>query len=141
MGRSGGRASTACVLYRRADDLSEFAREWTAAGIDELANAAPWRTFRWSRGQKHCSGTYWSSTVNGQVIYEWRLESARLLFADFEMSVRQIVAQPFLLKVSVDRKPRKHIPDYLLITDTGPVVVDVKPAQRLADPKVAFTFE
>jgi hypothetical protein len=64
-----------------------------------------------------------------------------LLFADFDMSVRQIVAQPFLLRASVDRKPRKHIPDYLLITDTGPVVVDVKPARRLADPKVAFTFE
>jgi hypothetical protein len=28
-----------------------------------------------------------------------------------------------------------------LITDTGPVVVDVKPARRLSDPNVAFTFE
>jgi hypothetical protein len=28
-----------------------------------------------------------------------------------------------------------------LITDAGPVVVDVKPARRLTDPKVAFTFE
>jgi len=141
MGRSGDEASAAVVSYRRADDLGEVAREWTAAGIDELANAAPWRTFRWHRGQKHYSGTYWSSTVTGHVIYESRLELAHLLFADFDPSVRQIVAQPFLLNTSVDRKPRKHIPDYLLITDTGPVVVDVKPARRLADPKVAFTFE
>ncbi|MGQ9352468.1 TnsA-like heteromeric transposase endonuclease subunit [Mycolicibacterium gilvum] len=111
------------------------------AGIDELANAAPWRTFRWNRGQKHYSGTYWSSTVGRHIIYESRLELARLLFADFDIRVRQIVAQPFLLRASVDRKPRKHIPDYLLTTDTGPVVVDVKPARRLADPKVAFTFE
>lgn len=65
---------------------------------------------------------------------------ARLLFADFDTRVRHIVAQPFLLRASVDRKRRKHIPDYLLTTDTGPVVVDVKPARRLADPKVAFTF-
>jgi TnsA endonuclease N terminal len=64
-----------------------------------------------------------------------------LLFADFDLSVRQIVAQPFLLGALVDRKIRKHIPDYLLMTDTGPLVVDVKPARRLADPKVAFTFE
>ena len=129
------------MSYRRADDLSEVAREWTAAGIDELANAGPSRTFRWHRGQKHYSGTYWSSTVGSHVIYESRPELARLLFADFDVSVRQIVAQPFLLRASVDRKPHKHIPDYLLITDTGPVVVDVKPARRLADPKVAFTFE
>ena len=141
LGRSGDKASTASVSYRRADDLSEVTREWTAAGIDELAAAAPWRTFRWYRGQRHYSGTYWSSTVGGHVIYESRLELARLLFADFDARVRHIVAQPFLLRTSVDRKPRKHIPDYLLIKDTGPVVVDVKPARRLADPKVASTFE
>lgn len=141
MGRSGDKASTASVSYRRADDLSEVAREWSAARIDELASAAPWRTFRWHRGQKHYSGAYWSSTVGGHVIYESRLELARLLFADFDVSMRQMVAQPFLLRALVNRKPRKHIPDYLLITDTGPVVVDVKPARRLADPKVAFTFE
>jgi hypothetical protein len=140
MGRGGDKASTASISYRRADDLSEVTREWTAAGIDELAAAAPWRTFRWYRGQRHYSGTYWSSTVGGHVIYESRLELARLLFADFDARVRHIVAQPFLLRTSVDRKPRKHVPDYLLIKDTGPVVVDVKPARRLADPKVASTF-
>ena len=41
MGRSGDKASTAAVSYRRADDLSEVTREWTAAGIDALAAAAP----------------------------------------------------------------------------------------------------
>lgn len=141
MGRSGDKVPTASVSYRRADDLSEVAGEWASVGINELANAAPWRTFRWHRGQKHYSGTYWSSTVGRHVIYESRLELSRLLFADFDTSARQIVAQPFLLRATVDRKPRKHIPDYLLITDAGPVVVDVKPAGRLSDPKVAFTFE
>lgn len=140
MGHSGDKASVLSVLYRCADDSSEVARDWTAAGIDELASATPWRTFRWYRGQRHYSGTYWSSSVGSHVIYESRLELARLLFADFDVSVRQIVAQPFLLRASVERKPRKHIPDYLLITDTGPVVVDVKPARRLSDPKVDLTF-
>ena len=123
MGRSGDKASSVSVSYRRADDLSEVAREWTAAGIDELANAAPWRTFRWHRGQKHYSGTYWSSTIGNHIIYESRLELARLLFADFDTSVQNIVAQPFLLRASVDRKLRKHVPDFLLVTNTGPVVV------------------
>ena len=35
---------------------------------------------------------------------------------------------------------RRHIPDFLLITDTGPTVVDVKPRHRLAHPKVSSTF-
>lgn len=35
---------------------------------------------------------------------------------------------------------RKHIPDYLLIIDQGPTVVDVKPAHRLSKPEVAVTF-
>lgn len=78
--------------------------------------------------------------MTGHVIYESRLELAHLLFADFDPTVRHIVAQPFLLRTTVDGKSYKHIPDYLLITDAGPAVVDVKPARRLADPKVAFTF-
>ncbi|UQX10987.1 TnsA-like heteromeric transposase endonuclease subunit [Candidatus Mycobacterium methanotrophicum] len=134
-------AATITVRFRTAPkgDVSSVAL--AAAGPNILADAHPWREFRWRAGQKHYSGTYWSSTVGRHVIYESRLELARLLFADFDMSVRQIVAQPFLLRASIDRKPRKHIPDYLLITDTGPVVIDVKPARRLSDPKVAFTFE
>ncbi|WP_328867565.1 TnsA endonuclease N-terminal domain-containing protein [Streptomyces sp. NBC_00304] len=60
--------------------------------------------------------------------------------AGFAPEVRQIVAQPFLLKADVDGKVRKHIPDYLLLTDDGPVVVDVKPRHRLEKPEVAFTF-
>ncbi len=35
----------------------------------------------------------------------------------------------------------RHVPDNLLIGDSGPVVVDVKPALRVAHPKVAFTFD
>jgi hypothetical protein len=33
------------------------------------------------------------------------------------------------------------IPDYLLLTEDGPVVMDVKPASLLDDPAVAETFE
>jgi hypothetical protein len=35
---------------------------------------------------------------------------------------------------------RKHVPDYLLITNDGPVVVDVKPLAHLNKPVVARTF-
>ncbi|WP_235192979.1 TnsA-like heteromeric transposase endonuclease subunit [Streptomyces viridochromogenes] len=114
---------------------------WESVSSATLATASPWRTFRWYDGQRHYSGTYWSSTMRDHVIYESRLELARLLFDDFDPSVRRILAQPFLLKAEVEGKVRKHIPDYLLISEDGPVVVDVKPRHRVAKPEVAFTFD
>ncbi|MFF4667617.1 hypothetical protein [Streptomyces sp. NPDC001282] len=57
-----------------------------------------------------------------------------MLFADFDPSVRGIVAQPFLLKTVLEGKVRRHIPDCLLLTGQVPVVVDVKPLHRLSKP-------
>ncbi|MEU6182955.1 TnsA-like heteromeric transposase endonuclease subunit [Streptomyces coeruleorubidus] len=105
-----------------------------------LYAAEPWRTFRWYMGQKHYSGSYWSSTQSDHVIYESRLELARLLYADFDRDVTAIVAQPFLLRAVVDGVLRRHIPDYLMATEAGPLVVDVKPRHRAAKPEHAFTF-
>jgi hypothetical protein len=54
------------------------------------------------------------------VIYESRLELARLQFAYFDQSVHRICAQPFLLAMQSNGVEHKHIPDYLLITGQGP---------------------
>lgn len=64
---------------------------------------------------EHYSGTYWSATDDRHVIYESRLDLARVLFADFDRSVHRICAQPFLLAKRSNGVERKHIPDYLLI--------------------------
>lgn len=134
----GSSAGTAVeVSFRRGEDLCERTVEWTSAAMDDLRKAAPWRTFRWYRGQKHYSGWYWSSTTRDLVIYESRLELANLMLADFDDQVRGIVAQPFLLAAEVDGVVRRHVPDFLLDTGTGPVVVDVKPARRLDNDDVA----
>ena len=53
---------------------------------------------RSARGQAHYPGYYWSATAGGHVIYESRLELARLLLADFDPDVTAIAAQPFLLR-------------------------------------------
>lgn len=119
-------------------DVSEVVLADADANV--LVSAQPWREFRWRAGQKHYSGTYWSATEGRHVIYESRLELARLLFADFDRSVHRICAQPFLLEMRSNGVDRKHIPDYLLITDQGPTVVDVKPAHRLSKPEVSETF-
>ncbi|GAB5028274.1 TnsA-like heteromeric transposase endonuclease subunit [Mycobacterium avium subsp. hominissuis] len=127
--------STATVAYRPAvgEERSVAAEKVSAAA---LFDAAPWRTFRWYFGQRHYSGTYWSATLRDHVIYESRLELANLLLADFDPEVLHIVAQPFLMCAEVDGQVRKHIPDYLWDSDSGPVVVDVVRAERMSQPKV-----
>jgi hypothetical protein len=72
------------------------------------------------------------------VIYESRLELARLLLADFDPDVVAIAAQPFLLRAWAGGRVRRHVPDFLLVhADQTVRVVNVKPAARLADPAVA----
>ena len=103
-----------------------------------LAAGRPWRTFRWHHGQAHFSGWYWAATTGRHVVYESRLELARLLLADFDPSVAAIAAQPFYLTACVNGRERNHVPDFLLLGGDGVVtVVNVKPSARLADPKVA----
>jgi hypothetical protein len=130
---------SATVSFRTGSGVVED-EPWTAVDSSTLSDTVPWRTFRWFKGQKHYSGFYWSATMRDHVIYESRLELSRLIYADFDQSVLRILAQPFLLKADVDGKARKHIPDYFLVTDRGPVVVDVKPGHQLTKPQVAFTF-
>ncbi|MGW1678810.1 hypothetical protein [Saccharopolyspora sp. NPDC002376] len=95
-----GRPTTnaASVAFRSSLYETEVVAPWSDIDADALRTAVPWRTFRWYRGQKHYSGTYWAATEKDYVVYKSRLELARLLLADFDTSVRGIVAQPFLLK-------------------------------------------
>jgi hypothetical protein len=104
----------------------------------EVVAAVPWRPARSARGQAHYPGYYWSATAGGHVIYESRLELARLLLADFDPGVTAIAAQPFLLRAQAGGRLRRHVPDFLLVrADRTVQVVNVKPAARLADPAVA----
>jgi hypothetical protein len=108
------------------------------ASAELLAAGQPWRVFRWRQGQAHYSGWYWSATTGGHVVYESRLELARLLLADFDPHVAMIAAQPFLVTAPSGSRMRRHVPDFLVIgRDGGVCVVNVKPAGQLEVPKVA----
>lgn len=131
--------ATAVVRFRTAGDSVETL-DWDEAAAVLAAPLAPWRTFRWWYGQQHYSGTYWSRTQQDHVIYESRLELARLIYADFNHNVTSIAAQPFLLEAEVDGRWRRHVPDFLLRTPHGPVVVEVKPRERVSAPTVAYTL-
>lgn len=133
--------SHAVAEIRDRETLSEGATPWVCATTDFLSRAVPWRSFRSRDGQRHYSGTYWSATNRDHVIYESRLELARLMLADYDTTVRHVIAQPFLLRARVDRRMRRHVPDFLLFTGTVPTVVDVKPRQRLEVDKIRFTLD
>jgi TnsA endonuclease-like protein len=129
------------VRYRDAEGQVQRCTLSAAQG-PVLATALPWRTFRSHRGQRHYSGYYWCATTGGHVVYESRLELARLLMADFDPGTVGIAAQPFLLEAEVGDGTRRHVPDFLLLhKDDGLTVVNVKPEQRLMDPSVKATFE
>ena len=137
--RREGLAMGAGISVSSRDD---FGGEWTtdleAVQPGALAAGSPWRVFRWRRGQAHYSGWYWSATTGRHVVYESRLELARLLLADFDPRVVAIAAQPFCVTADVDGLRRRHVPDFLLLGADGLVtVVNVKPADQLARPKVA----
>jgi hypothetical protein len=105
--------------------------ELTAAAV---LSAVPWRSVRSHRGQRHMPGWYWSATTGGHLVYESRLELARLLLADFDPAVVGIAAQPFL----VCDEDRRHVPDFLLVRVDGSVlIVNVKPAEQLQVDQVA----
>ena len=101
----------------------------------------PVREFRSYKGRLHYSGWYWSSTLARLVVYESRLELARIMLADFDPSVTGIAAQPFLLTGPDQGRTRRHVPDLLLMSaDGGVTVVDVKAASRMGDPGVREQF-
>jgi hypothetical protein len=137
---TGERAVKSVVMsVRREDGGTDEHRVWPASPTEVFGSAVPWRTFRWHEGQRHYSGSYWCAMTSGHVIYESRLELARLLYADFDRSVRSVVAQPFLLQAQVDGVAGRHIPDFLLLREGGvPLVVEVKPRRLVDTPKVAF---
>lgn len=137
---SGPEPDQATVSFRSSQGAEADTTDWENAPAVIAGSLAPWRTFRWWYGQRHYSGTYWSATQRDHVVYESRLELARLLYADFCPDVNSIVAQPFLIEAEVEGKRRKHVPDYLFGTPAGPVVVDVKPLHRTTAPKVSYTL-
>ena len=127
------------VRFRSPDKVERMVPLDDVRGTD-LAAALPWRQFRWRRGQQHFSGFWWSSTMVDHVIYESRLQLARLILADFDPEVEAIVAQPFRLESVTDGQIRHHIPDFLLLGAGRPHIVNVKPQQSLANPKVRDTL-
>lgn len=111
------------------------------ADVAQLLSASPARHPRSRVGQRNYCGWHWSSTTGTHLEYESLLERDRLWLADFDPSVQGIVSQPFWLTGRDGSVIRRHVPDLLLVGAANEVVVvDVKPAELLAEPEVAEVF-
>ena len=130
------------VVSLRMADGSEVHRPFRDVRARHVVTAVPWRGTRSARGQAHYPGFYWSATTSAHVIYESRLELARLLIADFNPAVTAIAAQPFWLRALAGGRVRRHVPDFFLQrADQSALLVNVKPAGQLADPEGAEALE
>ena len=123
----------------RAGHVAESA--WSDLDYHAVAAGRPWRAFPWYLGQRNYSGRYWSATERALVGYESRLELSHLLLADFDREVKRIASQPFHLVARKSGRQFRRTPDYLLIKDSGPVVVDVKPSGELVKEDVRRLLE
>jgi hypothetical protein len=128
-------ADAAEVQYKRPDGAKAKAL-WTDVDASKFVDGMPWRTFPWYLGQRNYAGTYWCATERRLVNYESRLELSRLVMKDFDPTVRRIASQPFRLLAHIDGARLTRVPDFLAITDAGPLVVDVKRAEELRKPEV-----
>ena len=72
------RGAAAVSIQYRAGSGEAIDTTLDRVKLDELTKGLPVREFRWYRGRMHYSGWYWSSITNGLVVYESRLELARI---------------------------------------------------------------
>ncbi len=102
----------------------------------------PVREFRWTRGQKHLPGLWWSATTGSHVGYESWLERDHVMLLDFDPQVTAIAAQPFWLRWRDDAgRSRRHAPDlFARMADGSGVVIDVRPDDRIEE-KDAEAFD
>jgi hypothetical protein len=139
---AGGRPRAGRVSVRYRAAAGEFVdTTLDRVSPEHVVAGRPVREFRSYKGRRHYSGWYWSATTRTLLAYESRLELARIMLADFDPDVSGIATQPFQLAGREHGVLKRHVPDVLLQRRDGSViVVDVKPEDRLSDPKVSTLF-
>ncbi|WP_323958834.1 TnsA-like heteromeric transposase endonuclease subunit [Arthrobacter sp. JZ12] len=108
--------------------------------LDAFDGAVPWRRPQYRHGQKNRPGLYWAVTEEAHVPYESLTEHLALLRLDRDPDVVRILAQPFRLFVN-ERHGKSYVPDFFIVRDDLSVeVVEVKPLDKMNDPKTLATL-
>jgi hypothetical protein len=127
------------VAYKTAAGKTRV-MPWNDLDPLAVADGSPYREFPWYLGQRNYSGMYWCAIEVKLVGYESLLELSRLLMADFDRAAIRIVSQPFQIKASIDGGRLTRIPDYLVLGEEEPLVIDVTRKARMDNPKYARLF-
>lgn len=164
---SGGAWSDACALedlavldrgftdYVQALDLDEkWPARWTTTWkfgqtpitspvrdltkVD-LRRSVPVRRFTWRTDQFHRPGLEYLMATDRHHGFESHEEERLLLVADFAAGLVEALCQPFRLRFLSEGKAIRHTPDFLLVTESGLFLVDVRPADRIK-PEDALKF-
>lgn len=96
-------------------------------------DARPARRFTWRTGQQHRPGLQHMTSLGVQVGFESLPEQRLLVAVDFDGGARDVLSQPFRLRWLDGTKWRAHVPDYLLRTDRGVVIANIRPAGLVHD--------
>lgn len=127
-----------CYLEASGAERREFPVSWPGLSPEAFA---PVREFRWTRGQRHLPGLWWSATTGSHVGYESWLERDHVMLLDFDPEVTAISSQPFWLHWRDGTgRSRRHAPDlFARFADGSAAVIDVRPDDRI-EPRDAEAF-
>ncbi|MEU6956944.1 TnsA-like heteromeric transposase endonuclease subunit [Streptomyces sp. NPDC045714] len=105
----------------------------------DLRRSVPVRRFTWRTDQFHRPGLEYLMSTDRHHGFESHEEERLLLVADLTAGLVEALCQPFRLRFFADGKAIRHTPDFLLVTDSGLVLIDVRPADRI-EPEDALKF-
>ncbi|PBC92814.1 hypothetical protein BX281_0526 [Streptomyces sp. Ag82_O1-15] len=101
--------------------------------------SVPVRRFSWRTDQFHRPGLEYLMATDRHHGFESHEEERLLLVADFAAGLVEALCQPFQLRFLSEGKAIRHTPDFLLVTESGLFLIDVRPADRIK-PEDALKF-
>ncbi|MFF7725123.1 TnsA-like heteromeric transposase endonuclease subunit [Streptomyces sp. NPDC008001] len=105
----------------------------------DLRRSVPVRRFTWRMDQFHRPGLEYLMATDRHHGFESHEEERLLLVADFAAGLVEALCQPFRLRFFSDGKAIRHTPDFLLVTGSGLLLIDVRPGDRIK-PEDALKF-
>lgn len=129
------------VRFRRTGSEDLEVTKLALVDAHEVISGDPIRLPPSHKGQRNFPGLFWLAKTQRTVVYESLLERDRLWAADFDPDITAVATQPLQLQGKDGAHLRRHIPDMLFSHRDGNfTLVDVKPADKLANQKVQEQF-
>jgi hypothetical protein len=118
------------VTYRHGStEVTETVADVSPA---ELLSSDPIRTNTWHARTTTRSGLHFLASTGRLQAHESLFERDLLVVLDFD-AVTAVASQPFTLTWHDGQRYRKHTPDFMIVADGAPTVVNCRPAALVKD--------